>query len=146
MFLFSVKKRVFELSRVWPWRWPRRGTPYMVFIGPVFHCTIKTCLMRVWHCGYELVENEMCRFVEDMSSQTHCTCEANGQPKTTEVDKSQNTICKAMQTSPSDHTCWSPFLTCPCRSRSFSKSQKSSPVMSWPKGIHSPCKLTVQPL
>ncbi len=36
MFLFSVKKRVFELSRVWPWRWSRGGTTYMVFIGPVF--------------------------------------------------------------------------------------------------------------
>ncbi len=62
MFLFSVKKRVFELSRVWPWRWPREGTPYMVFIGPVFHYTIKTYLRRVWHCGYEWVEKEMCRF------------------------------------------------------------------------------------
>ncbi len=37
VFLFSVKKTVFELSRVWPWRWPREGTPYMVFIGPVSH-------------------------------------------------------------------------------------------------------------
>ncbi len=46
VFLFSVKKRVFELSRVWPWRWPRGCTPYMVFIGPVFHNTIKTCLKR----------------------------------------------------------------------------------------------------
>ncbi len=67
VFLFSVKKRVFELSRVWPWRWPRVGTSYMVFIGPVFHNTIKTCLKRVWHCGYEWVKNEMCRFAEDMS-------------------------------------------------------------------------------
>ncbi len=37
VFLLSVKKRVFELSRVWPWRWPHGGTPYMVLIGPVFH-------------------------------------------------------------------------------------------------------------
>ncbi len=62
VFLFSVKKYVFE-----PWRWPRGGTPFMVFIGPVFHKTIKTCLKRVWHCGYEWVEKEMCRFAEDMS-------------------------------------------------------------------------------
>ncbi len=38
----------------------------MVFIGPVFHYTIKTCLKRVGHYGYEWVENEMCR-------RTHCT-------------------------------------------------------------------------
>ncbi len=62
VFLFSVKKRVFELSRPWP----RGGTPYMVFIGPAFHYTKKTCLRRVWHCGYELAEKEMCRFAEDM--------------------------------------------------------------------------------
>ncbi len=53
VFLFSVKKRVFELSRVWPWRWPRGGTPYMECIGPVFHYRIKTCLKRVGHCGFE---------------------------------------------------------------------------------------------
>ncbi len=70
--LFSVKKRVFELSQVWPWRWPHGGTPYMEFIGSVFHYTIKTCLKRVGYCGYEWVEKEMCRFAEDMSSQTHC--------------------------------------------------------------------------
>ncbi len=64
--LFSVKKRAFELSRVWPWRWPRGGTPYMVFIGPVFHYTIKTCLKRVENCGYEWMEKEMCRFADDM--------------------------------------------------------------------------------
>ncbi len=62
-----VEKRVFELSRVWPWRWPRGGTPYMVFIDPIFHYTIKTCLKRVGHCGFEWVEKEMCRFAEDMS-------------------------------------------------------------------------------
>ncbi len=56
VFLFSVKKRVFEISRVWPWRWTRGGTPHMVFIGPIFHNTIKTCLRRVGHCGYEWVE------------------------------------------------------------------------------------------
>ncbi len=27
VFLFSVKKRLFELSQVWPWRWPRGGYP-----------------------------------------------------------------------------------------------------------------------
>ncbi len=59
----SAKKRVFELSRVWP----RGGTPYIVFIGPVFHYTIKTCLKRVGHCGYEWVEKVTCRFEEDMS-------------------------------------------------------------------------------
>ncbi len=67
MLLFSEKKRVFELSRVWPWRWPRGGTPYMGFIGPVFHYTNKTCLKREGHCGYEREEKEMCRFAEDMS-------------------------------------------------------------------------------
>ncbi len=29
--LFSVKKCVFELSRVWPWRWPLAGTLYYNF-------------------------------------------------------------------------------------------------------------------
>ncbi len=61
------KKRVFELSRVWPWRWPRGGTPYMVLIDPVFHNTTKACLKREGHGGYEWVEEEMCRFAEDMS-------------------------------------------------------------------------------
>ncbi len=42
-------------------------TPYMVFIGPVFHNTTKTCLKGVGHGGYEWVEKEMCRFAEDMS-------------------------------------------------------------------------------
>ncbi len=41
--------------------------PYMVFIGPVVHYTIKTCLKRVGHCGYEWVEKDMGRFAEDMS-------------------------------------------------------------------------------
>ncbi len=41
MFIFSVKIRVFEFSRNWPWRWPCRDTPYMVFIGLVYHYTIK---------------------------------------------------------------------------------------------------------
>ncbi len=59
VFLFSVQKRVFELSRVWPWRWPREGTPYIVFIGPVFHNTIKTRLKRVGQGGYEWVEKEI---------------------------------------------------------------------------------------
>ncbi len=67
VFHFSVKKLVFELSRVWPWRWRRGGTPYMEFIGPVFHYTIETCLKRVGYYGFEWVENEMCRFAEDMS-------------------------------------------------------------------------------
>ncbi len=61
------KKRVFELSRVWPWRWSRGGTPYMEFIGPVFHYTIQAYLKRVRHCGYEWMEKEVCRFAEDMS-------------------------------------------------------------------------------
>ncbi len=56
VFLFSVKKSLLELSRVWPWRWSRRGTQYTVFIGPVFHNTIKTCLKREGHGGYEWVE------------------------------------------------------------------------------------------
>ncbi len=56
LFPFSVIKRVFELLRVWPWRWPRGGTPHMVFIGPVFHNTIKTCSKSVGHGGYEWVE------------------------------------------------------------------------------------------
>ncbi len=50
VFRFSVKKRVFELSRVWPWRWPRGGTPYMVLIGPVFHTTFKTWKKYVSVC------------------------------------------------------------------------------------------------
>ncbi len=29
--------------------------------------TIKTCLKRVEHGGYEWVEKEMCRFAQDMS-------------------------------------------------------------------------------
>ncbi len=61
------KKRVFELSRVWPWRWPRGGTPDMVFIGPVFHNTIKNCLKRIGNGRYEWEEKEMCPFAEDMS-------------------------------------------------------------------------------
>ncbi len=67
VFLFSVKRRVFELLRVWPWRWPCGGTPYMVFIGPVFHYTNQTCSKTVGHCGYEWVEKEMDWFAEDMS-------------------------------------------------------------------------------
>ncbi len=39
----------------------------MEFIGPVFHYTIKTCLKRVGHCGFEGVEKEMGRFAEGMS-------------------------------------------------------------------------------
>ncbi len=65
--IFNVKKHVFELSRAWPWRWSPGGTPYMVFIGPVFHYIIKTYLKRVGHCGYEWVGKEMGRFAEDMS-------------------------------------------------------------------------------
>ncbi len=61
------KKRVFELSRVSPWRWLDRVHPYIVFIDPVFHNTIKIYLNRVGHGGYEWVEKEMCRFAEDMS-------------------------------------------------------------------------------
>ncbi len=41
VFLFSVKKREFGLE----------SDP--VFIGPVFHNTIKTCLKRVGYSGYE---------------------------------------------------------------------------------------------
>ncbi len=66
MFLFSVKK-----TRVWiiaSW-----GAPYMVFIGPVFHCTTKTCLKRV-HDGDEWVEKEICLFVEDMRQIFYDTC------------------------------------------------------------------------
>ncbi len=67
LFLFSVKKRVFELSRVWPWRRPCGGTPYVVFIGPFFHYTNKTCLKTGGHGGYEWMEKEMGRFAGDMS-------------------------------------------------------------------------------
>ncbi len=61
------KKHLFELSHVWPWRWACWGTQYVVFMGPVFHNTSKTCLKRVGHCGPEWVEKEMCRFAEDMT-------------------------------------------------------------------------------
>ncbi len=57
------KKRVFELSRVWPWRLPCGDTPFMVLIGPVF----KACLKRVGNGGYGWVEKEMYWFAEDMS-------------------------------------------------------------------------------
>ncbi len=43
------------------------GTPYIVFIGPVFHNTVKTCLKIVGYGGREWVEKEVCRFAEDMS-------------------------------------------------------------------------------
>ncbi len=49
VFLFCVKKnaclnhREFDLIR----------DPYIVFIGPVLHFTIKTCLKTVQYCGYE---------------------------------------------------------------------------------------------
>ncbi len=61
------KKRVFELSRVCPCRWTPGGTPYMVFIGAVFHNITKTCLKRLGHGGYEWVEKEVGGFAEDMS-------------------------------------------------------------------------------
>ncbi len=41
-------------------------SPYMVFIGPAFQNTTKTCLKRVGHGGDEWVEKEMCRFAEDI--------------------------------------------------------------------------------
>ncbi len=44
-----------------------RCYPYIAFIGLIFHNTIETCLKRIEHGGYELLENEMCRFAEDMS-------------------------------------------------------------------------------
>ncbi len=44
-----------------------KGTPYVVFNGPAFHYTNKTCLKTVGHCGYEWVEKEMGWFAEDMS-------------------------------------------------------------------------------
>ncbi len=47
VFLFSVKKCVFELSRVWPWRWPCGCTPYVVYIGPVFHNSTVRLLTHV---------------------------------------------------------------------------------------------------
>ncbi len=59
---------MFELSRVWPTRWPLEATPYMVFFGPVFHNTKKTNLKGIGHCGCDWV----CGFAVDMSKQTHC--------------------------------------------------------------------------
>ncbi len=44
----------------------------MVFIGQIYHNTIETCLKRIGHGGYEKWKKKMCRFVEDMSLQTHC--------------------------------------------------------------------------
>ncbi len=49
------------------------GTPCMIFIGLVFHYTIKAYLKRVWHCGYACVEKDMRWFTKNMSKQTHCT-------------------------------------------------------------------------
>ncbi len=44
VFLFSVKKRVFELSRVWPWRWPR-GVPHTWYLWAQ---SLITLLKLVW--------------------------------------------------------------------------------------------------
>ncbi len=43
------------------------GDLVVVFIGPVFHNTIKICVKCLGYCGFEWVEKEMCRFAEDMS-------------------------------------------------------------------------------
>ncbi len=43
------------------------GTPYMLFNGPAFHYTNKTCLKTLGRVGYEWAEKEMGRFAEDMS-------------------------------------------------------------------------------
>ncbi len=54
MFLFSVKKNACLNYREFDLEGDHLGgTPYMVFIGPVFHYTIQTCLKRVGHCDYE---------------------------------------------------------------------------------------------
>ncbi len=68
---------LWEKTRVWiiasltlkmtSWGYPIHGI-YRLNL----HYTIKTCLKRVGHCGFELVGKEMCRFAEDMSKQTHC--------------------------------------------------------------------------
>ncbi len=67
-FLVWKKTRVWIIASL-----TLKVTPYMIFIGPVFHNTIKTCLKCVGYCDFEWVENEMCRFAKDMSYQTHCT-------------------------------------------------------------------------
>ncbi len=49
------------------------GVPQTWYLSTQSFITpLKNCLKRVGHCGYEWVEKEMCRFAEDMSSQTHC--------------------------------------------------------------------------
>ncbi len=61
------KKRVFEVSRVWPWEDLVGVPPYIVLIVQAFHNTTTTCLKKVGRGGYEWVEKEMWRFAEDMS-------------------------------------------------------------------------------
>ncbi len=43
------------------------GVPHTWYLSVQSFIRLKTCLKRVWHCGYEWVEKEMCRFAEDMS-------------------------------------------------------------------------------
>ncbi len=50
VFLFSVKKRMFELSRVWPWRWPRGG-PHTWYLSAQSFITL---LKLVWR-GQDIV-------------------------------------------------------------------------------------------
>ncbi len=54
VFPFSVQKRVFELSRVWPWRWPR-GVPHTWYLSAQSFITI---LKLVWREYDILAMNE----------------------------------------------------------------------------------------
>ncbi len=52
--LVHCDKRVFWLSRFWPWRWPCGATPY------IYHNTIAICLKGAENGGYEQLEkNEL---------------------------------------------------------------------------------------
>ncbi len=53
VFLFSVKNACLNYREFGLEGYLVGGTPYVLFIGPIFHNTIETCLKRVGHGGYE---------------------------------------------------------------------------------------------
>ncbi len=44
----------------------------MVFIGQTYRSTIETILKRIGHGGYEKLQKEMCRFVENCTFMVEC--------------------------------------------------------------------------